>query len=155
MIPARIAPGQALVDRVVPVSTSVSRLGLIFAFGHTAWTLTSTGVPTIVGPTAGYLFAFPIVGFVVGTLAERGWDRTLARAVPTMALGRAVISILGISWIAHFVRAAHVIKVGLLPFVAGDIVKLLLAAATLPLGWRVLGTRASGNLDSTPQSRAR
>jgi len=112
----------------------------VFADGHSAWTLSSAGVPTIIGPTAGYLFSYPVVGFVVGSLAARGWDRTVRRAIVTMVIGETLIYLGGVPWLAHFVGAAQAVQVGVLPFIAGDTVKLLLAAATLPLGWRLLGT---------------
>ncbi len=110
----------------------------VFAYGHSAWTLSSAGVPTISGPTAGYLVSYPLVAAVVGTLAERGWDRTFWRASATMAVGEVLIYLVALPWLAHVVGPAHAVQVGLLPFVAGDTVKLVLAAVTLPLGWRVL-----------------
>ncbi len=115
----------------------------VFAFGHSAWTLSSVGVPTIIGPTAGYLWSYPCVSLVVGGLAERGWDRHIGRAIVAMALGEGVIYAGGLTWLAHYVGLATAVQVGLLPFLAGDTIKLLLAAATLPIGWRVLG-RHSG-----------
>ena len=41
--------------------------------GHTMVVI--AGPAYFVGPTAGYLLAFPLAAFVVGFLAERGWDR--------------------------------------------------------------------------------
>jgi len=57
-----------------------------------------------------------------------------------MAMGEMLIYLGGVPWLAHFVGAAQAVQVGVLPFVVGDTVKLVLAAATLPLGWRLLGT---------------
>lgn len=112
----------------------------VFAYGYSAWTTSSVGVPTIVGPSAGYLFSYPIVAAVVGTLAERGGDRIFWRAVATMAVGEVLIYLVALPWLAHFIGAARAVQFGLLPFVIGDIIKIVLAAATLPLGWRILGT---------------
>lgn len=117
-------------------------LGLpVFAYGHSAWTPSGVGLPTILGPTAGYLFSYPVVGLVVGYLAERGWDRTVWRAVVAMLAGEVVIYAGGLSWLARFVGFGQAVQVGLLPFIAGDTLKLLLAAATLPAGWWLLGRR--------------
>lgn len=111
----------------------------VFAEGASAWSLTRLGVPTIVGPTAGYLFAFPVAAFVVGWLAERGWDRRPWSAAAAMAVGEALIYAGGLPWLALYVGAERALPLGLLPFVPGDLVKLALAAAALPAGWRLLG----------------
>mgnify|MGYP000221124845 CR=1 FL=1 len=55
-----------------------------------------------------------------------------------MAIGNAVIYLFGLPWLAAFVGLDRVIHLGLLPFIPGDVVKLLLAAALLPGGWRLL-----------------
>lgn len=111
----------------------------VFANGATAWTPSSAGVPTILGPTAGYLVSFPIAAFVVGALAERGWDRHVWTAAGAMVVGQAVIYAGGLSWLAQLVGAGRAVELGLLPFLAGDAVKLLAATLLLPAGWRVLG----------------
>ncbi len=110
----------------------------VFAEGHTAWTLTRLGVPTIIGPTAGYLFAFPVAAFVVGWLAERGWDRRPLTAAGAMLLGQAVIYVGGLAWLSFYVGAANAVPLGMAPFLAGDAIKLALAALALPTGWRLL-----------------
>jgi biotin transport system substrate-specific component len=110
----------------------------VFAEGHTAWTLTRMGVPAIIGPTAGYLFAFPVAAFVVGWLAERGWDRRPLTAAGAMLLGQAVIYAGGLSWLSFYVGIASAVPLGMLPFLSGDAVKLVLAATALPSGWQLL-----------------
>ncbi|MCC7369867.1 MAG: biotin transporter BioY [Chloroflexi bacterium] len=110
----------------------------VFAEGNTAWTLTRLGVPTIIGPTAGYLFAFPVAAFVVGWLAERGWDRKPLTAASAMLVGQAIIYAGGLSWLAGYVGVDRAIPLGMVPFLPGDAVKLALAATALPGGWRLL-----------------
>jgi biotin transport system substrate-specific component len=91
------------------------------------------------GPTAGYLFAFPAAAFVTGYLAERGWDRRFLTAALAMALGSLVILAGGWAWLAVLTRsAAAAFASGVAPFVVGDIIKVLLAAAALPAGWALL-----------------
>lgn len=110
----------------------------VFAEGNTAWTLTRMGVPAIIGPTAGYLFAFPVAAFVVGWLAERGWDRRPLTAAGAMLLGQAVIYAGGLSWLSFYVGIASAVPLGMLPFLSGDAIKLVLAATALPGGWQLL-----------------
>lgn len=90
-------------------------------------------------PTMGYVFGFVLAGIIVGWLAERGWDRNFKTAVAAMSIGEIAIYLIGLPWLAMFIGWNTAITAGLLPFVVGDIVKLLLAAATLPIGWRLLG----------------
>jgi biotin transport system substrate-specific component len=94
-------------------------------------------------PTGGYLLGFVVAAFVVGWLAERDWDRRFITAVAAMVIGQLVIYAAGLSWLAMYVGADMVLPMGLLPFLPGDVVKLLLAAATLPVAWEVLGRRRS------------
>jgi biotin transport system substrate-specific component len=111
----------------------------VFAEANSAWTSTRMGVPTIVGPTAGYLLAFPVAAFVVGWLAERGWDRRLLTAAAAMLVGQAVIYGGGLTWLAAYVGWERAIPLGMLPFLSGDALKLVLAAMALPTGWRLVG----------------
>jgi biotin transport system substrate-specific component len=97
------------------------------------------GAAHLAGPTAGYLFAFPAAAYVTGYLAERGWDRRFFTAAAAMALGSVVILACGWAWLTLFYRgAAEAFAAGVLPFLAGDVVKIALAAAALPSGWALL-----------------
>ena len=107
-------------------------LGLPFFAGGAA------GFAVLVGPTAGYLAGFVPAAFVVGYLCERGWDRRVGTAVLAMILGNVVIYLFGVSWLATFVGWDQVLTLGLIPFIPGDILKVLLTAVMLPLGWKLL-----------------
>ena len=96
------------------------------------------GAPVIVGPSAGYLFSYPVAAFLVGWLAERGWDRNFWRAAAAMALGEVVIYSVGVPWLAFYLGLGGALSGGLLPFIPGDVIKLVIAAAVLPSGWRML-----------------
>lgn len=110
----------------------------VFAGGTSAWSPSAFGVPVIFGPTAGYLFGFVPAAFLVGFLASRGWDRSFWRAALAMVVGEAAIYALGLPWLSVYVGPGAAVTLGLLPFIPGDILKLLLAAAALPVGWRTL-----------------
>jgi biotin transport system substrate-specific component len=97
------------------------------------------GAAHFAGPTAGYLFAFPVAAYVTGYLAERGWDRRFLTAAAAMALGSVLILACGWAWLTLFYRtAAEAFAAGVLPFLVGDVVKIALAAAALPAGWEIL-----------------
>lgn len=89
-------------------------------------------------PTSGYLLAYPAAAFLVGLLAERGWDRRWLTAAAAMALGSIVILLGGWAWLTRFVGPAAAWQAGVAPFLIGDVVKIALAAAVLPTGWALL-----------------
>ncbi|HEY6572102.1 MAG TPA: biotin transporter BioY [Candidatus Eisenbacteria bacterium] len=101
----------------------------------------AAGPAKLLGPTGGYLAGFTLGAYVCGWLAERGWDRTPLRATTSMILGNIAIFALALPWLARFVGASNVWALGFWPFIPGDIVKIGLAAALLPLGWKALGAR--------------
>ncbi|MDT8341296.1 MAG: biotin transporter BioY [Longimicrobiales bacterium] len=96
-------------------------------------------VPWLLGPTAGYLWSYPLVAYVVGALAERGWDRHPLTAIAAMLLGTGLIYLVALPWLAGFVGAADVLRTGLYPFVVGDLLKVVLAALLLPSAWALAG----------------
>ena len=89
-------------------------------------------------PTSGYLLSYPVAAFVVGLLAERGWDRRFLTAALAMTLGSLVILLGGWAWLARFVSPAAAFQAGVAPFLIGDVIKIALAAAVLPSGWAIL-----------------
>jgi len=101
------------------------------------------GIPYILGPTGGYLIAFPAAAFVTGAFAEHGWDKRFFTAAAAMAIGSVLILLSGWAWLSFFRSPTFAFQAGVKPFIIGDIVKILLAAAVLPSGWHLLKNRAS------------
>jgi len=101
------------------------------------------GLVRLAGPTGGYLLGFVAAAFLVGWLCERGWDRRLPTAAMAMLLGNAIIYLFGLPWLAHFVGSDKTLALGLLPFIPGDLSKLILAALALPGGWALVNEAKS------------
>jgi BioY family. len=55
-----------------------------------------------------------------------------------MVLANLVIYLIGATWLAFFIGAENALTKGVLPFLIGDAIKIVLAAAVLPGGWQVL-----------------
>ena len=89
-------------------------------------------------PTAGYLLAYPVAAYVTGRLAERGWDRRYLSAAAAMAVGSAIILAGGWLGLLRFFAPAEAFARGVATFVAGDVLKIALAAAVLPSGWALV-----------------
>jgi biotin transport system substrate-specific component len=79
------------------------------------------GLAVLVGPTAGYLFGMLIAMALVGN--ARG---ALQRAA-AMVAATSVIYVCGAAWLLQFVGLHRAIEMGVLPFIAGDAVKMALA----------------------------
>lgn len=103
------------------------------------------GAARLLGPTGGYLMAYPLAAFVTGLLAERGFDKRLSTAIAAMLAGVAVIYAGGLGWLSamHLGSFTLAVAAGATPFFIADLFKAVLAAASLPLTWRVIGKSRS------------
>ena len=123
----------------------------VFAGGASGWAV-------LVGPTGGYLIAFPVAAAAVGLLVQplrgvlSGW-----RALPGLLVGTIVIYLIGVPGLALSTGMGLLTAItkGMLPFIPGDLIKVVVAAAVLPsgmtalraLGWPLRGP--AGDADDT------
>ena len=98
----------------------------------------AAGLVRLLGPTGGYLLGFIAAAYLTGTLAERGWDRTVRFAVAAMAAGNLVVYVFGVPWLAVFLGWPDALSKGFLPFIPGDLLKLAAAALVLPGAWALV-----------------
>jgi biotin transport system substrate-specific component len=108
-----------------------------FRGGEGGWEIVS-------GATGGYLIGFIAAAALVGYLAERRGDRAVRTAVPVFLLGSVVIYAFGVPWLAASlgVSVAEALRLGLVPFIAGDLIKIGLAGLALPAAWRLIDRTA-------------
>lgn len=101
------------------------------------------GLSVIWGATGGYLIGFVAAGAVVGRLAELGWDRRIGGALGAMLVGSFVIYAIALPWLKVVTgwSVEETIQKGLVPFLVGDALKLVLAAVLFPAAWWVVGRR--------------
>ncbi len=103
----------------------------------------ATGLTAFAGPTAGYIVGFVFAAFTVGSLCERGWDRSVSTTILAMLAGSVAIYIPGAVWLSRFVGWSRVIDAGVLPFIIGDTAKIAAAAILFPSACRFLNSRRS------------
>jgi biotin transport system substrate-specific component len=125
---AALGARRALLAQVLYLVEGVSGLP-VFAGG-------AGGPLVLVGPSAGYLVAFPFAAAATGALAERGWDRSFGTTLLAMLAGSLVILVPGLAVLSRFVGKDRLLAAGLLSFLPGDILKALAAAFVLPAAWR-------------------
>jgi len=101
------------------------------------------GAARLLGPTGGYLLAYPLAAFISGRLAEWGCDRRYVTAALAMSAGLTAIFAGGILWLAFVVPPRpglfSALTAGFLPFIAADVLKVLMAAAVMPGLWWLTG----------------
>jgi biotin transport system substrate-specific component len=99
----------------------------------------------VLGPSGGYLVGFLFAGGLVGRLAELGWDRKIGGSIAAMLLGNLVVYLIGIPWLmaAGGLNLEDGLRYGLWDFVPGDLIKVAVAAALLPVGWWLVKRRSS------------
>lgn len=139
-----------------------ARLGAATVLGYLA--LGFAGQPVFAGPvagpaymlgsTGGYLIGFAVAAFVVGWLAERGWDRNPATTALALAVGLVPVYALGVAWLAWGFPVtaaasefagfglAKGFEYGVFPFLWIDALKLVAAVIAFPAIWRLIGGRA-------------
>jgi biotin transport system substrate-specific component len=86
------------------------------------------GVAQLLGPTGGFLMAYPLVAFVAGFVMERG-RKTFSRAVLAGIFAEIVLFTGGLTWLALQTGSiARAVQWGLYWFVFAEIIKVMLAA---------------------------
>jgi len=96
------------------------------------------GFARLLGPTGGYLMAYPLAALVTGLLAERGLDRRYLSSILAMAVGLSVIFAGGVLWLANGVGMTAALSVGFYPFLVVDLIKIVAAGLVLPSAWKFL-----------------
>lgn len=92
----------------------------------------AAGLAKFVGPTAGYLFAFPLAAALTGILAERGWNgQRVTLAFVSMLMGNVLCLVVGAAWLSTLVGVEKAIVAGVIPFIVGAVLKAALGAAVL------------------------
>ena len=139
--------GVLLVSGALGLRRGILSIGLYVLIGLIGLPVFSegrSGPAVIASARGGYIVAFLVAGAIVGKLAELGWDRRIMGAVGAMAIGNVVIYLIGVPWLMMVLKVdlATGIAKGLTPFLAGDAIKLILAAAAFPVAWWVVGRRA-------------
>jgi biotin transport system substrate-specific component len=90
----------------------------------------SAGSVHLIGPTGGYLLAFPLAAGLVGALVGRRFG--VLRVLAACALGMVVIHVGGVAQLALLGGdPALAFRVGFVPFLTGDLLKVGLAAAVI------------------------
>jgi biotin transport system substrate-specific component len=87
------------------------------------------GIAQLLGPTGGYLMAYPLVAGLAGLVMDLG-KRTFARAALSGVLAEILLFASGIGWLAVLTHSfSQAARFGLYWFLSAEIIKVMFAAA--------------------------
>ena len=99
-----------------------------------------SGITVILGPTGGYIVGFVFAAAFTGWIAQRSWDRKILRSILGFLGGTVATFAIGLPWLALSLglNLEQTLVAGLYPFIIGGVVKMVIAASVVTLGWSYL-----------------
>ncbi len=103
----------------------------------------------LIGPTAGYLWSYPLAAALAGWCVERGASRSVAKLAGALGLANAVILSMGAIGLHALLGMPYrqAFLLGVQPFWVGDTVKIALVAVSLPAALKWSGERGASPAD--------
>lgn len=101
----------------------------IFASGN-------SGLLYLAGPTGGYLLGYVAAAFLTGLLIEQMQNRSAAKIFAALGAGNLVLYVFGLPWLSRFVGWHAAFTLGMLPFLIGDLFKLIIVSKVLKISKR-------------------
>ena len=102
------------------------------------WFSRGGGIAYIINPTSGYIIGFMLATFLIGSLFEKGWNKSLKKIILTIFLGSLVVYIPGLFWLSNFIGISKALTVGFYPFLLGDFLKIILTTLILSLHLNII-----------------
>jgi biotin transport system substrate-specific component len=137
LIGAALGPSRAAIAASLYLLEGLAGLP-VFALGH-------SGPATLIGPTAGYLYAYPAASWIAGWCAAQRVGSSRFRASFVMVAAIVTLYIGGWAWLAAAwgmgTRTAFL--AGIAPFFLADLVKVAIAVALLPAASRLVARLAA------------
>ena len=142
-----------------PVPISLGSFGVILIallYGRKLGTATvlsyvvagSLGAPVFAGfkagslfsPTGGYILGYIAAALILGFLSDKGIAKSYVKTFLSLLLASAAILVLGALVLILFVPSKNVFMIGVLPFLPGDMLKVVAAALLFPRLWKFIKT---------------
>lgn len=112
------------------------------AMGLPVFSVGPGGIAQLLGPTGGYLLAYPFAAFLAGFIAERGSKNFVRFAVAAVVAEFAIFAG-GLGWLAMLAQGgvAQAARFGLYPFVFAEVMKVMCAAGAAKELSAVVGSK--------------
>lgn len=93
------------------------------------------GIAQLIGPTGGFLIAYPFVAALAGWIFERG-KTTFTRATAAGLLAEILLFASGLAWLTALTHSfAQAVRFGLYWFLFAEVIKII-GAAAIASGWQ-------------------
>ena len=105
----------------------------------------SAGLPVFAGfsggltfftPSGGYIIGFYFAALICGYFADKGWTKSPVKLISLLIAAHAVLYFFGLLQLSVFLPNKNVFVIGLYPFIAGDVIKMMILSALLPTAWK-------------------
>ena len=105
----------------------------------------SAGLPVFAGfsgglpfftPSGGYIIGFFFAALICGYFADKGWTKSPVKLIAVLIIAHAVLYFFGLLQLNIFLPNKNVFAIGLYPFIAGDVIKMMILSALLPTVWK-------------------
>lgn len=110
-------------SNIMYISAGLSGFPIFAGFG--------SGIIHLLGPTGGYIFGFIFASGVAGILKNKGWTKNFTMSLLLMIFSSIVIYFIGILWLGFYLGFDKIIQVGVIPFLPGDILKIIIGSFIL------------------------
>ena len=108
----------------------------------------SLGAPVFAGfkagslfsPTGGYILGYIAAALILGFLSDKGIAKSYVKTFLSLLLASAVILVLGALVLILFVPSKNIFMIGVLPFLPGDMLKVVAATLLFPRLWKFIKT---------------
>ena len=140
-----------------PVPISLGSFGIMLVallYGRKLGTATvisyvaagSLGAPIFAGfkagslfsPTGGYIIGYIVAAAILGYLSDKGIAKSYVKTFLSLLLVSVIIFILGALVLMLFVPIKNVFMAGVLPFIPGDMLKVVAATLLFPRLWKLI-----------------
>ena len=110
-------------SNILYISAGLSGFPIFAGFG--------SGIIHLLGPTGGYIFGFIFAAGVAGVLKNKGWTKNFTMSLLLMTISTIVIYFVGILWLGLYLGFDKIIQIGVIPFLPGDILKIIIGSFIL------------------------
>ena len=117
------------------------------AYGAMGLPVFSNGgsLPSLYGPTAGFLYGFVAMAWLAGLAADKGWTKNMFATLIVGLVVSVLLYVPGLAWPAAFLgKTMPELWAGwMAPFLLGDAIKAVIAAMVIAGGWKLFKARKS------------
>jgi len=95
------------------------------------------GIAHVLGSSGGYLLGYIPAVFIIGTFSDKGCLNSFPKTAIAIILGHIAFYVFGLLQLSLFVPNDKVLAFGLMPFILGDAIKIIVAVLVAPTAYKL------------------